>query len=175
MLQPFTERQRSPRVRRLGLATIMAVVLVFALFSAAWSAGPADAAGAPDQAKTTPAIRTLASGLDTPGSIVQGPRGNRYVAVQGAILMLTPDGGSVVIARGLPSPLVLSHAPDGSLYAASPSTGSVYRFAPDGAWSVVARNLDTPAGIAVDRDGNCTVSLAGSGEVVTLMRCDREE
>ncbi|TVM33094.1 hypothetical protein [Oceanidesulfovibrio marinus] len=175
MLQLFTERQRSPRVRRPGLATITAVVLVLALFSAAWSAEPADAAGASPASGSQPAMRTLASGLNTPGSIVQGPRGNRYVAVHGAILMLTPDGNTVEIARGLPSPLVLSHAPDNSLYAASPTTGAVYRFAPNGAWSVVARNLDMPAGIAVDRDGNCTISLAGSGEVVTLMRCDREE
>ncbi|WP_208738359.1 carboxymuconolactone decarboxylase family protein, partial [Oceanidesulfovibrio marinus] len=44
LLQLFTERQRSPRVRRPGLATITAVVLVLELCSEAWSDEPAYAA-----------------------------------------------------------------------------------------------------------------------------------
>lgn len=160
-------------IRRFSRSTTLAIIGVLALFSAAWCAEPQEieaGTGAGSHAGYT--RRALASGLDAPGSLVRGPRGNHYVAVHGAVFMIDPDGATVEIAHGLPAPLVLSMAQDGNLYAAAPTAGTIFRIAPDGCCTLEAEGLAQPTGIAVDRDGNFTVSLAASGEVVTLLRSE---
>lgn len=159
--------------RQYNTSTMLGIVFVLALFSAAWCADRQESeAGAGAGSHAGYVSKALARGLDAPGSIVCGPRGNHYVAAQGSIVMISPDGDVSAVADGLPAPLVLAAAPDGSVYAAAPAAGNVYRIAQDGRCTLAAQGLPGPAGIAVDRDGNFIVSLAGSGEVVRMLRTD---
>ncbi len=163
-------------IPRFSTSTTIAIIGVLALFSAAWCAEPQEieaGTGAGSHAGYT--RKVLTSGLDTPGSLVRGPRGNHYVAAHGAVFLIDPDGATVEIAHGLPAPLVLSMAQDGNLYAAAPTAGAIYRIAPNGCCTLEADGLAQPAGIAVDRDGNFTVGLATNGEVVTLLRSTKSQ
>jgi RHS repeat-associated protein len=104
----------------------------------------------------------------------------RRVALGGLLVALLPVAGSApahpvralapveLVADGLDEPRGVAVDPDGTLFVADRSRGTVVRVNADGSRSVVARRLRHPFGLAVDAEARVLVTEESGGRLLRL-------
>ncbi|QDT37061.1 Vgb family protein [Stratiformator vulcanicus] len=82
----------------------------------------------------------------------------------GALLLINAEGELFVHAAGLPGPVDVTVAPDGTPFVAC-LDGTVARIGPDGSWTTIASGLPQPSAITVDPVGRLLIASTIDGSI----------
>lgn len=112
--------------------------------------------------------RVIAPGFGEMAGTAYAPNGDLIMADagRGALLRVTPNGGSETLHGGLSYPNGVAVDPDGIAFTADQNTGAVWRVdTATGDAEQIAADLFAPNGVAIGGDGTLYVGSFGGGTV----------